>query len=291
MRFVIIGDMHFTLYDTEEGKTARDTFFSALFARVAEQQAELNFAVGDIVQNGYPHEIQELYDLAARYGVQLISITGNHDIAVQPKSTLRAYFVAGKATGNELYYAFSQGGVRFVLLDTGKELVTDQDWGGYLSPEQLKWLASETTAFRQNSSGDHTLVVMGHHPLSNTTSKSAKEMMNIANSDEVRVALGPGIPGRTIYACGHNHVNNIVGPDATGWTYLQSGAPLQSYSFRVVTADETGVKVETVDFGLDDETVKAAVPVILTVFEHFSDDPLEVASGTSSDREWSYRAS
>lgn len=286
MKFVVLGDLHFTDYPTEEEQAGRDRFFEKLFQQVAAQQADLVFAVGDIVHYGTHNEIQGLFAAAWQFGVELICITGNHDTASLNKAELRPYFVGGKTATPELYGAFSQDGVRFVLLDTGREMLCDIDWSGYVSPQQQSWLASEVGAFHDGASGDANLVVMGHHPFYGTTQSSTEDKLNIANSDEVRGVLGQMPSGQAIYVCGHNHVNSIFGPDETGWTYVQCGAPLVAFSFRVITADESGLHVDTVNFGLDDPELKAALPAIYAGLEHFSDMDVETAGGQQADREW-----
>lgn len=286
MKFIVLGDLHFTDYQSAEAIAGRDKFFDLLFQQVAAQGAELVFAVGDIVHYGYHEEIQGLYAAARRHGLELLSITGNHDTAALPKEELRPYFVGGQATGQELYHAFSQGQTRFVLLDTGREMLCDIDWSGYVSPAQQDWLAEEVAAFNNGQYGDHSLVVMGHHPFYNTTAESTVFRLNIDNSGEVRAVLGQVEPGRAIYFCGHNHINSIYGPDEMGWTHIQSGAPLVSFSFRVVTTGPAGFKVETVNFGLEDAQVKAALPALYAGLQHFADLSLEQAGGQPADREW-----
>ncbi len=286
MKFIVLGDLHYTDYQSEEEESGRDRFFEALFKQVAAQKADRVFAVGDIVHYGNHSEIQGLYAAAAWHGLELVAITGNHDTAALTKAELRPYFVGGKASGDELYHAFSQDGVRFVLLDTGRELLCDIDWSGYVSPAQLEWLQNETEAFRRGATGDRQLVVMGHHPIYDTTAISAKHRMNITNSDEVRQAFGEHQAGQAFYICGHNHTNSIYGPDGAGWTYIQCGAPLVAFSFRVITVDQAGLRVETVDFGLNDGDIQAVLPRLYARLDHFSGTPVEVAGGQHSDREW-----
>ncbi len=286
MKFIILGDLHYTEYPSEEERDGRNRFFEALFRQAAAQSAETIFALGDIVHYGYQREIEGLYNLAARHNLKLVSITGNHDTAALPKAELRPYFCDGQATAAELYHAFSRDGVRFVLLDTGREMLCDVDWSGYVSPTQLEWLQSEVAAFNRGATGDQYLVVMGHHPISDTTAISDKWRMNIENSGEVQAVLGQVEPGRAFYLCGHNHVNSIVGPDASGWTYIQTGAPLVSFCFRLITTAADGFKVETVEFGRNDPQIQAVLPRLYAALEHFADLTVEEAAGPLADREW-----
>lgn len=286
MKFIVLGDLHYTNYTLSDDCTGRDYFFDVLFQAVAAQKADRVFAIGDIVHEGEHSEIQGLFEIARRHGVELICTTGNHDTAALPKTVLRPYFVDGQAQGNELYHAFSQDNTRFVLLDTGREMLCDVDWSGYVGAEQQDWLREEIRAFKASSHNDKNLVVMGHHPIYGTTYDSARFRLNIENSGEVQEILGQVKPGRAIYVCGHNHVNSIAGADKAGWTYVQCGAPLVAFSFRLITADESGLKVETVDFGLNDPVISRHMPGLRAGLLHFSDLSLEVAAGQPSDRNW-----
>ena len=284
MKFIVLGDLHYTDYPTEPLRTARDHFFETLFHSVATQNADLVFAIGDIVHDGTHSEIQGLYTLARRCGVELLSITGNHDTASLPKADLRPYFVGGQAGHAELYTAFSNGGVRFVLLDTGREMLCDVDWSGYVSPEQQSWLADQIEAYRQGATDDQALVVLGHHPFYDTTTASSKDRLNIANSQEVRPLLGQASVGRAMYICGHNHVNSLFGPDEAGWTFIQCGAPLVAFSYRLISFDEQGSRLETVDFGLGEAGFKESLRGVYAGLQHFSDIDLARAAGPEADR-------
>jgi 3',5'-cyclic-AMP phosphodiesterase len=286
MKFIVLGDLHFTLYNSAEDSAARDYFFEVLFRKVAEQHAEVIFAVGDIVHDGVEEEFSGLFAAARAHGLNLICTTGNHDTASQPKVALRPYFVGGMATGDELYHAFSHTGTRFVLLDTGREMLCDVDWSGYVSPQQQAWLRDEVRLFNAGVRADRNLVVIGHHPIFGTTDDSTTWRLNIDNSDDVRAALGNTSAGNAMYVCGHNHTNSLIEPDANGWAYVQCGAPLAAFSFRLITADADGLQVETVNFGLDDARLMQSIPALRAGLQHFADIPLERALGAPSDHEW-----
>jgi 3',5'-cyclic-AMP phosphodiesterase len=291
MKFVVLGDLHFTLYRSAEDSVARDYFFEVLFRKVAQQHADVVFAVGDIVHDGVEEEFAGLFGAARAHDLNLICTTGNHDTASLPKADLRSYFVGGKATGDELFYAFSHTGTRFVLLDTGREMLCDIDWSGYVSPEQQIWLRDEVRMFNAGARNDRNLVVIGHHPIFGTTDDSTTWRLNIDNSDEVRAALGNTSAGNAIYVCGHNHTNSLIQPDESGWAYVQCGAPLAAFSFRLITADADGLQVETVNFGLDDARLLDSVPALRAGLEHFADIPLSRAAGAPADREWQLKTS
>ena len=284
MKFIVLGDLHYTVYSDPAQSAARDHFFETLFRSVMAQKADLVFAIGDLVHAGEPAELDGLYALAERVGVRLLSVTGNHDFASHTKEELRPYFVAGAAGRAEFYDAFSQAGVRFVLLDTARELLSDTDWSGYVSPAQQAWLAGQVADFQAGRTADRALVVLGHHPFYATTERSLKDKLNIANSEEVRPLLDQAESGTAFYICGHNHINSIFGPDETGWTFVQCGAPLVAFSYRVITLDEQGSQVETVDFGLDEPDFKAKLTEVYAGLEHFGDIELETAAGQESDR-------
>ena len=284
MKFIVLGDLHYTDYETEAERATRDHFYETLFQRVAAEAADRVFAIGDLVHFGQHNELQGLFELAQRSGIQINAVTGNHDTGTLLKNELRPYFVEGKSTAAELYHAFSQDGIRFVMLDTSRELLADIDWSGFVSPEQLAWLTEEVHQFRQGHTGDQTLVVMGHHPIYGTTALSTKDKLNIANSDEVQQAFGTFQPGKALYFCGHNHVNSLAGPDRHGWLYVQCGAPLVALSFRVITINADQIEIDTVDISTDLTAIKNTLTPIYEGLEHFSDVPLEKAGGTALDR-------
>jgi len=284
MRFVVLGDLHYGLYPEPQVAAAYDQTFESFFRQVAIKQADLVFAIGDTTNLGIIEEFVAQDELAARAGLHLIRLTGNHDSDSLEKAEMSPYFLGDHPSTSltELYTSFDFGIARFILLDTARVKMSSVDYGGIVSPEQLAWLEGEIESF--NNSDQSLIIVLGHHPLANTTARSSKEMLNISNSAEVKVVFGKvmGKPG--VYICGHNHWHSLVGPDEQGWYFVQAGAPLESGGFRLFTLDEQGLRVETVDFNLSDPTLKAAFEIAQLNMAHFSAERLPSAYGAPSDR-------
>jgi 3',5'-cyclic AMP phosphodiesterase CpdA len=267
MRFVILGDLHYANYSDPAVAAARDRVFEAFFRQVAALQADLVFAIGDTTNRGTLEELRGQDEVAARTGLKLIRITGNHDADSYEKAELAPFFLGDypSASPDELYTAFDFGGVRFVLLDSSRVKCSSLNWSGYVSDAQLEWLAGQVEQFNAIKSGElqtfdaspDYFVVLTHHPMYGTTTLSKDNWYNIDNSEAVRQVLARLKYGPGLYICGHNHINSIFGPDENNWYYLQAGAPLLCESFRLITVDEGGLNVETVDFDLSDPTLYA----------------------------------
>lgn len=100
------------------------------------------------------------------------------------------------------YYAFVEGGVRFVVLD-GNDV--PEDWGAdyprYVSERQLAWLADEL------SRTEEPVVLLSH--------QSAENAEGLVNGEAVRAILeraNRDAGWRRVLACfsGHHHLNDLV---------------------------------------------------------------------------------
>ncbi len=285
MRFIVLGDLHYANYSRSEVAASRDRFFEAFFRQVAAHQADIVFAIGDTTNRGTLTELKGETEIARRVGLELVRITGNHDTDSLDKSELAPYFLGGRASASssELYTSFDFGPVRFILADTSRSKCSSIDWSGFVPEEQLGWLEAEIERFNAETQPKY-LAVLGHHPMFGTTDRSTEDRLNIANSEAVyqvfyKLTRTPGV-----YICGHNHSNSLAGPDAQGWYYIQAGAPLVCLSYRLLTVDEKGFRVETVDMDLSDAAVKADFEMTRQNFEEgFSVYPLEAMYGAESD--------
>ncbi len=287
MRFVVLGDLHYATYSQPEFTAARERVFGALFRQVAALKADVVFAIGDTTNDGTIAELTAQDALAAQAGIKLIRITGNHDCDSLEKAEMADFFLGEQSplTQQELYASFSYGVVQFILMDTSRVKMGGLNWGGIVSDEQLTWLAAEVEKFNHDPQLKY-FVVLGHHPIENTTQRSDEKWMNVENSAAIREVLGKleGAPG--LYICGHNHSNSIAGPDAAGWYYLQAGAPVVCESYRIVTVDERGIKIETVDFDLSEPELRADFETARrNIADYFSLPPLEQVYGSETDRQ------
>ena len=109
---------------------------------------------------------------------------------------------------------------------------------------QLDWLEAEVTRYNVQTQ-PQVLVVLAHHPLQDTTTKSTKAMMNIHNSNEVWTRLAELKRGRGFYFNGHNHVNSIALRD--NWTFVEAGAIYSCADYQVCDIflkDDTALEVK-----------------------------------------------
>jgi Icc protein len=283
MRFIILGDLHYAASADPVVAASRDHFFEGLFRQVAAQRADLVFAIGDTTQRGTVEELSAQTALLQRAGLDLIRLTGNHDSDSLAKAELASFFLGGRdsASPDELYTSFDAGPVRFVLLDTARSRSTN--WSGFVSDEQLAWLDNQIARYNQADAPRH-IVVMGHHPIMNTTRRSDERWFNIENSPAVEAVLTRLTRGAGIYACGHNHINSLAGPDAQGWYYIQVGAPLVCRSYGLFMVDEAGIRFEKVDIDLTDPRFRADYDVTrLSQGADFNEFPFEHMYGAESD--------
>ena len=148
----------------------------------------------------------------------------------------------------DLYTAFTAGPVRFVLLDTARSMTGSHI--DFVATAQQLWLAEQVALVNADPTLQY-LIVLGHHPIANTTRRSEEPGLNIANSAAVAsifAALDATEAG--LYLCGHTHRHSIVGPDAAGWYFVQTGAPLLCESYRVITIESNRIQITTADVAM-----------------------------------------
>lgn len=283
MRVIVLGDLHYTEYDDPQVKAARERFFEGFFRQVAAHQADVVVAIGDTTDGGTIAELIGQDAVFQRAGLDVVRVPGNHDAASVEKPEIASYFLGGRtsASATELYTSFDAGPVRFVLLDTTRS--KDENWSGFVSAEQQAWLETQIETFNRSSEPRH-LIVMGHHPIMNTTRMSELKWFNIDNSQDVRPIFNKLTRTPGVYVNGHNHVNSVVGPDENGWCFVQPGAPMVCRSYGLFTIDETGIRYETVDIDLSDLQMLADLDAIRYIMGGFNEIPLEEIYGTNADR-------
>ncbi|MBN9391336.1 MAG: metallophosphoesterase [Chloroflexi bacterium] len=284
MRLIVLGDLHLTEFDDPQLVEARDFFFEEFFRQVAAHQADLVIAVGDTVTYGYISELTRQDELAAKAGLKMLRIPGNHDAYKVPKNELAPFFLGEhpRASQTDLFTTFDAGPVRFLLLDTTREI--DTNWSGFVTDEQLAWLDEQIAAY--NQSGPPFLVAMGHHPITGTTHLSELLWYNIFNSPAVQERFARLTRPPAFYVCGHNHSNSITGPDAQGWYYVQLGAPLLCYSYGLFTFDDDGsnMRFEKIDIDRSDPAFWKAMDTSRQAQdEGFNERPPEAMFGEPND--------
>ena len=292
MRFIVLGDLHYSFYADPAITQGRELFYDNLLTEIADLQPDVVFSIGDAVNEGRLQEFEGLLNLVKKRGLRdrFVIVTGNHDVLKNSKQAVR-FFLRPPArlwpdynVPDSKFYAFDFDKARFVVLNSAQEM-QPADWGGLLDSAQLEWLRAEVSDFNQRSQLQ-LLVVLAHHPIQNTTTKSDKEMMNISNSVEVWEVLAGLKRGRGLYFNGHNHVNSLAVRDQ--WHFVQAGAPYRCGDYRVCDISPTaagGLKIEvsTCDIGNGSESTFALANQLGDALEHFGRQ--EQPKGTLSDRQ------
>ncbi len=245
MRFVVLGDLHYSVYSDPMHAAARERVFEAFFKQVVALEADLVFAIGDTTDNGYPEEFEGLHQCARRNGLSFITVNGNHDVLQLTKQEV-AYYTGNRFPYFARYFNPTSGAsdvtdseaARFLVLDTPKER-NAKDHGGFVGAEQLAWLDNQIA-----ESQNEPLFVFGHHPLTHVTRWSSLPMLSIDNSAQVRRVFKHKRQGAAFYFCGHNHANSIA--RRGNWHFIQSAAPLNNGDFRVVDFMPEAVTLRTV---------------------------------------------
>jgi 3',5'-cyclic AMP phosphodiesterase CpdA len=246
VRFIVLGDLHYSIYSTLLLRQSRDEYYETLFSEVLEQQADVVFAIGDTVDNGLPEEFEGLHTCAQRAGLKFVTVNGNHDLLEQTKTEI-AHWTGNTQPYFTQYYNPIKGAstildkeaAPFVILNTPKEK-SPKDHGGYVDSEQLAWLKQQI-----DQSENLPLFVFGHHPLQRATLWSTFRMLNIDNSRDVRVAFYRKQQSQAFYFCGHNHANSIA--RAANWNFIQTAAPLRTNDFRVIDFTPEEISIQTVN--------------------------------------------
>jgi 3',5'-cyclic AMP phosphodiesterase CpdA len=247
MRFVILGDLHYSHYGIKLLATIREEFFLRIFQTVKSIKPDVVFAIGDVSHHGRINELEGLRQVARRAGVEhYYMVNGNHDlIRLRPAEVVRhnyneqaGYFALHFNQRGQIVDKDDQEGWPFLLLDTSQQS-KHLDTSGHVPQPQLDWLEQQIAQVPATK----TLVVLGHHPLRGLTKWANMRNMSINNSDDVWKVLakhqGPGF-----YFCGHNHNNSEARRD--NWLAIQTAAPYMSLNFRLVELTPQGLKSELV---------------------------------------------
>ncbi|MEI7556830.1 metallophosphoesterase [Candidatus Chlorohelix sp.] len=246
MRFVVLGDLHYSVYKTNSLCQIREEYYENLFYSVLEQKPDAVFAIGDTVDNGFPEEFEGLHACARRVGLNFYTVNGNHDLLELPREEIARW------TGNrQSYFTLSFDPVtgianpsnnRFsnlVVLDTVKEK-SPKDHGGFVWSEQIEWLKKQI-----ETSENNPIFVFGHHPLKSETLYSSFRMLKIDNSHEIKQVFLKKQTGQGFYFCGHNHANSIN--RRGNWSFIQTAAPLRTNDFRIIDYTPDQVSLTTVE--------------------------------------------
>jgi len=269
-RFVILGDLHYsTAYLNAQLIAEREQFFDMLFTSVRKQNPDYVFAIGDVADEGMEEELAGIKAAAARNGVEMIIVTGNHDLYQMNQKEWHTI------NGTDILRRIDSPEISFLLLETAK-FEDGEDQGGYMPKEQLKWLA---TQLKEAQAKNLAIVVLGHHPLLETTYLSMLPGRYIANSEELQGVFDL-VMRPAIYCNGHNHCHSLVKKD--NWLYVQTAAPLQTADYRLIEFTPQQITVQTIDLEKEFPEVPA---LALKLAEALFWTPIPAFKGQSQDRE------
>lgn len=187
LRFGVITDVH---QDIMHDGVARITAFVT-----AMQQAKVDFIIqlGDFC---VPHARNQAFiDAWNRFEGPRYHVLGNHDTdGGYKKETTRTFW--GMPAN---YYAFDQGGIRFLVLDGNDPGGKSRGYARFIGKEQQEWLRQEITNAKD------PVIVCSHQPLESAG--------GIENQQEIRGLFGP-VPEqgrRKVIAClsGHMHQDYV----------------------------------------------------------------------------------
>jgi 3',5'-cyclic-AMP phosphodiesterase len=266
MRFVILGDLHYSIYPTVRLRDMREEFFSRLFRTVKQTKPDIVFAIGDVSHSGRAEEFEGVRECARNAGIEhYYSINGNHDLWKIPRNEMPRYNHNPKPGYFSLYFdrngqlTDAENSVwTFLLMDTAQQS-KHVDGGGKVDHHQLHWLKEEVA-----KSGEKPLFVLGHHPLRGLTKFASFPGMNIHNSKEVWEILAQKKKGQGFYFCGHNHANSEALRD--NWLAVQTAAPLNSLDFRVVDVSPEEVEMHLVNIEGERETNRLSYMLCLAQY-------------------------
>ena len=202
--------------------------------------------VGDIVWDN--HALFENYNEAvAEMGIPFFQALGNHDMDYR-KGGDDTSDVTFKEIYGPTYYSFNRGKAHYVVLDDVRYLGVDRNYDGYISDEQLSWLAKDL----KYVSKDALLILNMHIPVHNGV-KNKEELYRVLEGfTNVHIMSGHthynvNVNKNGVYE--HNH-GTVCGAWWTG-PMCGDGTP-RGYGFYKVNGNElswyykgTGLPKET----------------------------------------------
>ncbi len=204
----------FTVYgDNRDDHAAH----AAVVAAVRLSAPDLLISTGDLV--GYGGEMDQwlrFFDIEKELlrETVLFPVLGNHEVAEdEDAAQFRRFF---ELPGNELYYSFTWGNVRFVAID-GEINVDEHGPDG----PQRAWLLKELAAAKADPSIDHVVGFVHKGPFSSNPYREGNPGLREALPELQKAGL-------TLLLCGHDHFYER-GTSAGGLPYFvlgSGGAPL-----------------------------------------------------------------
>ncbi|MCL6458950.1 MAG: metallophosphoesterase [Gorillibacterium sp.] len=270
MKLIVMGDFHFPIMRDEEKELIerRNTFFGSILRQVLEEDADIMISLGDLTNEGCEEELNYIVSELQKWkrsNTPFVHVLGNHDTYSLPKKDILAI------TGQPRYHAMDTPEALLLFLDTTKEMVRD-NWGGEIDKEQMIWLEEQLASYP-----DKPVLVFGHHPVYDTTSRSSLDMLCVHPEHDLQAVLD-NRKGPAYYFCGHNHQQSII--RIGDWHYVQTAAVLDIPGYRIIEVSEGRLTVETV-LVQDEEMLRHACYIGDRML-YFC--PFPKAEGTSTDQ-------
>lgn len=234
LRFGVVADPQYADADPHLGmdRYFRNSLDKLRMAVAAFNAEDLDFVVtlGDVIDRdvaSYPAILTVYATLRHRHVVLL----GNHDYSIAPEHLTSQPGLLGLA---EAHYDYTEGGIRFVVLDGNDvslfappqgdprwQVAQDRinrlaaqgaenanPWNGSLGDKQFAWLGGVLGDARARG---QRVIVLNHYPV------FPANPHNMWDSDRI-TALLEGQPHVVAYFCGHNHAGNYG--EAAGLHYV-----------------------------------------------------------------------
>jgi len=268
--FIQLADPQFGLFAGSSGKTDKEIAAfaergihirkakkiegfapdTALFTRAIERANWLKpaFVVvcGDMINEADSDEqIAEVKRIAALLddSIALHWVPGNHDVALDHQTPEQKYIDRYRANFGADYYAFSQGDVRFVVINS--TVLTSPKTMEEEAKAQLAFIEAEAIIAGQQNA--NRIVLFSHHPLFIESPDEDDNMWSIKKKYRkpiLEIASDHGIEANF---AGHMHRNNYA--NANGIEIVASGSvgyPLghDPSGFRIVNVSDAGFEHE-----------------------------------------------
>lgn len=150
--------------------------------------------VGDIVWDN--HALFPDYNEAvAKIGIPFFQAIGNHDMDYRMGGD-ETSDVTFKQIYGPTYYSFNRGKAHYVVMDDVRYLGTERDYDGYITEDQISWLAKDL----QYVSKDQLLIISLHIPVYNQVKNNKDFYALLAGFKNVHI-----LSGHT-----HYNANNIT---------------------------------------------------------------------------------
>ena len=151
--------------------------------------------VGDIVWDN--HELFADYDEAVgQMGIPFFQCLGNHDMDYRQGGDEKSDDTFQKLYG-PTYYSFNRGKAHYVVMDDVRYLGKEREYDGYISQQQLDWLAKDLHYVPK----DQLVIINVHIPVHNGVKNNLEFYEVLKNHSNVHI-----MSGHT-----HYHRNVIIG--------------------------------------------------------------------------------